>query len=491
MADAVSRKKLIARIFIGLAHAIWMVAFTWLWLNFGPTSSDEQLLIRASTLSKRLLLDIDDDRPKRNELMFVNVAGDVALIPRADGNGKNIVTDREALANFLGFLKKNPDYYKYILCDIIFDQKDETEEIGPLRDSMLREALTGLPRYIGSAETDDNGNIIKGIFPGKTAVVEYRAKKGSGFLKFKLYQDKNKSLPLIMYEDIHKGKMEHHGLAYTVNGKPSFNKLIMDFKVRQKHILDTTFYGGCYTLQSLAELLEIVEFEPDVFDFMKKHKPIVIIGDFTRADVHRTVVGEMGGTLILLNAYLTLTHGDAIISPGLIFLLFGAFFALSYLTFYSLPFMSSKAWRKFSQSTIGKFITGYLSIAVFLIILTIISYTFFHVHINILIIAVYIKVLERGINWFKKRKERKRSSKEEEAPQEGPHTYEFRAQGTSMYKPGAQTNSLVRQVSKMTKRGSEESNGEGKADYQPGRSMGHATTEGQGGANTKKSTGED
>ena len=77
MADAVSRKKLIARIFISLAHAIWMVAFTWLWLNFGPTSSDEQLLIRASTLSKRLLLDIDDDRPKRNELMFVNVAGEI------------------------------------------------------------------------------------------------------------------------------------------------------------------------------------------------------------------------------------------------------------------------------------------------------------------------------------------------------------------------------------------------------------------------------
>ena len=469
MAGTISRKKLLIRLSVSLAHAAWMVAFTWLWLNFGPTSSDEQLLIRASTLSKRLLLDFDDDRPKRDELMFVNVAGDVALIPRADGNGKNIVTDREALASFLGFLKKNPDHYKYILCDIIFDQKDETEEEGPARDSMLRDVLTGLPRYIGSAETDDKGNIIKGIFPGKTAVVEYRAKKGSGFLKFKLYQGKNKSLPLIMYEDINKGKMEHHGLVYTVDGKPSFNKMIMDFKVRQKHILDTTFYGGCYTLQSLAELSMIAEDDPSIFEFMKKNKPIVIIGDFTRADVHRTVVGDMGGTLILLNAYLTLTHGDAIISPFLVLLLFSAFLLLSYLTFYGLPFNTSNAWIKFTKSKIGKFITGYVSIAAFLIILTIISYSLFNVHINILIIAVYVKVLERGINWWDKRKERRHSSKQEMV-QEGPRTHEFDREDVSMYKPGQRTNALIRMVSREETVGTDEIQDE-EVTYKSGRSV--------------------
>ncbi|EAY25920.1 CHASE2 domain-containing protein [Microscilla marina] len=429
-----AKKRNIQGILWSWLHAAVMVLFTWVWLNFGPTSEDERLLIRASTIAKRLLFNIAPDRPQRHELMFINVAHDLDLIPRLDGNGKKLITNRAALARVLEFFKQHPDYYRYIVCDIVFDQADESEN-GRLKDSLLRAAFANLPRVVCAAGTNSKGALNQGLFPGKKAAVEYRARQGSLFLKFKLYQGKNKSLPLVMYEDIHQGKMASQGLGYTLNGRPSFNKMIIDFRVRQHHLRDTSFYGGYYTLQTMGELIDVYEFDADIFDFMKKHRPIVMIGDFTRADVHRTVVGQTAGTLILLNVYLGLVKGQSIISPFLVLLIWLGYFVLSYLTFYGLPFKTSNTWRRFSQTFFGKLIIEYISIALFLMLLTVLTYALFHVHLNILIMGVYIRLLYWVLSWRRRRKEQRHSPKQEQR-QEGPRPSEFDQKDISMYKPG-------------------------------------------------------
>ncbi|WP_299459214.1 hypothetical protein [uncultured Microscilla sp.] len=429
-----AKRKKMQGILWSLLHAAAMVLFTWGWLNFGPTSEDERILIRASTIAKRLLFNIDHDRPKRHELMFINVAHDLDLIPRPDGNGTNLITNRAALARVLEFFKQHPDYYKYIVCDIVFDQADESEN-GPLKDSLLRAAFANLPRVVCAAGTNGKGELSQGLFPGKKAAVEYRARQGSLFLKFRLYQGKNKSLPLVMYEDIHQGKMTSHALGYTVNGSPSFNKMIIDFRVRQHQLKDTSFYGGCYTLHTMGELIDLYEFDTSIFEYMKKHRPIILIGDFTRADVHRTVVGQTAGTLILLNTYLGLVKGQSIISPFLVLLVWLGYFVLSYLTFYGLPFKTSNAWHRFSQTLAGKLIIEYISIALFLMLLTVLAYAFFQVHINILIIGVYIRLLYWTLGWRRRRKEQRHSPKQEQR-QEGPRPSKFYQQDISSYKPG-------------------------------------------------------
>ena len=82
------------------------MAFSTLWLNSSFTYGDEKLLVQWSSIFKRVILQMDEDPPKKDYL-FINLAYDKTLIPREEGTGKEVITDRQLLASFFEVLKKH------------------------------------------------------------------------------------------------------------------------------------------------------------------------------------------------------------------------------------------------------------------------------------------------------------------------------------------------------------------------------------------------
>ena len=66
---------------ISFLHAFVLIAFTAVWMNTGFTYGDEQLLIKWSSIFKRLVLNIDVDPPKK-DFNFINLAYEKSLIER-------------------------------------------------------------------------------------------------------------------------------------------------------------------------------------------------------------------------------------------------------------------------------------------------------------------------------------------------------------------------------------------------------------------------
>ena len=116
------------------------------------------------------------------------------------------------------------------------------------------------------------------------------------------------------------------------------------------------------------------------------------MGDFTN-DMHETVLNKMPGTLILLNNYLSLKLGYHRIHFIWAFLLLITFSILSYNVFYSDAGLEGK------NTFVTLFFNSLFKYAITLIVISLVSYLFFHIQINILIISVYLNVLRSVVHY--------------------------------------------------------------------------------------------
>ena len=92
------RLKLIAG---SILHAVVLVIATLWLLQQNYTYGDERFVIRWSSIIKKIVFKIDD-KPPRNDLLFINTSYDNMLIDRLDDDGfqigNQVITDREKLA---------------------------------------------------------------------------------------------------------------------------------------------------------------------------------------------------------------------------------------------------------------------------------------------------------------------------------------------------------------------------------------------------------
>jgi hypothetical protein len=345
------------------------MAFSTLWLNSSFTYGDEKLLVQWSSIFKRVVLKMDEEPPKKDYL-FINLAYDKALIPREEGTGKDIITDRQLLADFFQVLKKHQDSIKYTVCDVLLKGSSDA-------DSALQASVRGLKKIVFPAQLSDSGTAEELAIQVPSAIADYEMVNG-GFLKFKLFQNKTvPTLPVYMYQQISGKELKQQFGWYFQGYKPVMNSLIIDYQIRTHELMDEAEYP----VINLSELMLLPE-EVIANDFLK-HR-FIIMGDFNN-DTHETIYGSTPGTLILLNVYLSLMDGQHLISFWWwIFLLVG-------FTFFSRRMLFPEPdpiTHKYANLWIPL-----LRSATFLSILSIVSYLIFKQHIQVLVLTLYVNVL--------------------------------------------------------------------------------------------------
>ncbi|WP_285060170.1 hypothetical protein [Pedobacter ginsengisoli] len=366
---------------ISFAHAFLLLGFTAWWMNTGFTYGDEQLLIKWSSILKRVVFQIDKDPPKK-DFIFINLAYEKALIPREDGLGNEVITDRDKLAHFFQIVKKHQKHIKFTFCDVFLQGRSE-------HDSLLESSVNGINNIVFPTHFADHGHIEKLDINVPRAIADYRM-ASSGFMKFKLFQsDSLPTVPLLLYEKLKKTKITHNLAFYLDDGRPSLNSMIIDYQIRAHEL----FEQSEYPVVTLSELLLLPE-EVMVNEFLKGR--FVILGDFN-TDVHETIFGSTPGTLILINVYLSLQAGQHLVSVWwMLFLLTG------YLVFSRIMLFPPPEDEDHPPSWFGPL----LGSATYLAVFSMVSYMLFNQHLQVLIITLYINLLrfiiqQRNAKWGK------------------------------------------------------------------------------------------
>jgi hypothetical protein len=355
--------------FISFLNAFVLLTFSIIWLHTPFTYGDEKFLIKWTSVVKRLVLQMDDDRPKDN-FMFINLAYEKALIPLEDNLGNEVITDREALAKFFNILQKHPSAAKFTICDVFLQGKSPF-------DKLLSKSISGVPNIVFPTHPDNNDKPEKLEIKVPTAMANYRSADES-FVKFTLlFEDQYKTIPVYMYEKLQHRKFSHTWGLYWDNGSPCLNSVIIDHKIRT----DEVFQNGKYPVVNLSELMLMPE-ELIVKEFLKDR--IIIMGDFVQ-DTHKTSFGIMPGSFILLNVYLSLIDGAHLIDISWLLFMITAFTLYSRIIIFN--------WQQPSLIKSSKWFLNLLKSATLLSIISICSYFLFNIGIQVLFLTFYTGIL--------------------------------------------------------------------------------------------------
>ena len=392
------KKRLFILIGVSILHSIILLFFTFWMLERNYTYGDENFLIKWSSIVKKIVLGIDS-KPPRGDFLFINTCYDNMLIDKLDDDGLPLgnlsVTDREKLTKFFEIINKNPDGYKYILCDIFFE--DESTSDVELNFQLSKAKNTLIP-YL----QDDTGKIKLPLFNINKGLATYNKISGS-FLKYKLLRnDSLKSIPLKMYEDIYKTSFIKKGIFTYLNNNLCLNNVIIDFKIRYYDILEEKS-ANSYPFINLGELLSL----PDSIVLESVKNRIVLVGDLKDRDIHPTAIGDMPGILILLNTYLTLANQENSIKLFMLLILLASYFFISIDVFSTKSFSERKIIQKLSKNKFGNFIVKFLGYIVYLSIVSLLIYFLYNMHINILIFAVYFKSMDSLLRFLRKKPDAK------------------------------------------------------------------------------------
>lgn len=385
-----------------LLHAILLLFFSLYWLSLPNIYSDEAFFIKWTSLIKKKIFKIDP-KPSPNEVLFVDISRNKTTIPRLNefeeysDYHQRVIVNRKHLADFLSLLSPYRDQIQHIFIDLLFENESPDDSL------FQHTALALKDKCLIASRLDDEGNYKSPIFDLPTALTTYQTSQGM-FLKYDLQlNDSLKTAPLALYERINEAKTTKWGGFHWINNKLALSAPVVDFKVRPLDFkVANALEDQHFSIHHMGTIIELSEFMDvqDVAAFFTNK--LILIGDFQQ-DMHPTIFGEMAGPLILYNAYLTLVKESYRISFAWLLLLLMGFWFLSYVAFMGLPFK----WPSFIKKPPQKWLEDTINESFILIIITILSYALFNIHINILILIVYLSIITFLWNqvpkFFKKR----------------------------------------------------------------------------------------
>ena len=364
-----------------------------------PVSGEKALLYRFELVRNYLF-------PRGNTVndstLLIDVSFDKTPVKATDEYGMPIgdiqITDRKKLFELLHELKKRDDY-KYILLDVFFGQKGETPQ-----DSALYATICSMPRIVIPYHSDEA--LADSSLKNKAGLADYTTtyKEGS-FVKYPYMSDEGMSLPLKMYKDVTGRTISKHCLLYADGWKLVRKSIVLTFDIYANSSYNEEgekvwYYLGADILGNEEErglLYELPELTKDKY---------IAIGAFQGDDNHSTYIGSVCGTLINLNAYFSLLHNHHVISISLVFILFFAFFVLSYLTLTrqdlrgftdSMTQKHSYRWRT-RMMTLSA-LCSWIGYSLFLTILCILTYVFLGEVYEIFITSTMFYMLSLAVKY--------------------------------------------------------------------------------------------
>lgn len=380
-------------------NALCMLLLALFWLSLPRTFGDESFFIKWTSIVKKSLLGIDK-KPAPNSVLYVDVLGSKAMVEISDpiyeeptGYHHAVITDRAQLAAFLQMVTKYGSDIPLFIIDISF------ENVSP-QDSLLQVAIDNFPfPLLGARRMDDKKKLSPSVIKLQTGVANYLSADNQ-FMKYPLFlNDSLPSLPLMAWAITEGKEYSNKRLWPRLDGRRSLHKPIIDFKIRPYDLntgnrKDTSGY----TLRAMGTLLHEWTFweEADIRALLKGKT--IILGDYYE-DEHETVFGTLPGPLIVHNAYLTLVQGESLIRWRWVLLLYGWFWWMSARTFKEVA--NRQPSKKDSvKSAVGRILVDSIDETFFLALVTILSYFLFNIHINILILLIYLKVVSYILRRF-------------------------------------------------------------------------------------------
>jgi hypothetical protein len=417
------KNKLTLYIACGL-NALMMMVVMFIWLNQYMILDDEVLLIKLTTGIKNHWLKLKE-QPNPDEFLFIDLTWEKTLADEKnqDGQviGKRPITDRTRIAQLLHSLNKNKDY-KFIILDVFFKDSANYRD-----DSLLQAEFSQVKNLlIPYHKRDKDDQPDKPIFKAPLALSDYE-QGNDQFIKYKIVQGNNfKTTPLVMYETLHpKDTLDRNGFIFHNMGKHiSINSFILNLRIWWNDIENSKEVSGLsndsirantdstrvkykkmYFTDLMAPGLPEVVYD-DIIHGNTKGK-ILVIGAFDEGDMHETIYGQTPGPLILLNAYLAILHKDNLINWSFIIFLFIGFYFISYKCFSNKDFLEiflKKAIKK--KGIVSKIVSiaGYL---LYFVLLSIISYFMFNIHLTVLVLSIYMEAVEFIRDFIEKRRANK------------------------------------------------------------------------------------
>ncbi len=376
-----------------------MLLLALFWLSLPRTFGDEAFFIKWTSIIKKSLLGIDK-KPAPNSVLYIDVSGSKAIVEIPDplyeeptGYHHAVITDRAQLADFLQAVARYGRGIPLVIMDISF------ENASP-HDSLLQAAIDSFPfPILGARRLDERHQLVPSVLQMQTGIANYLS-PDNNFMKYPLFlKDTLPSIPLMAWAITEGKKYNNKGLYPRLDGHRSLHKPIIDFKIRP-YDLNTGTRGDTlgYTLRAMGTLLyEWTFWEEADIKTMLKNK-IILIGDYYQ-DKHETVFGNLPGPLIVHNAYLTLVQGESLIPWKWLLLLYALFWWMSVRAFNEIA--NRKTDQKSSiKSAVGRIIVDSIDETFFLALGTILSYFLFNIHINILILLIYLKFVSYILRRF-------------------------------------------------------------------------------------------
>ena len=328
---------------------------------------------------------------------FVDYDGRLYSTPgdnRRAPSGRIALTDRRKLLDFLKAAKNSR--YRYIMLDVRFDDDIESDSVSL--------ALFGL---IGSME-----RIVFAVHEGSDPVADAPLDKAafgdynitafeSNAVKYPIVHGDRPSMASAMYSDLNGGRITTFGPLTFDRGALCLRSLFLDYPVRvfdRAVESDGLMPADYYYMNLGVDLLAGPDSVARIGDYVDGR--IVVIGDFDN-DVHDTSIGQLAGSLINLNAYISLSQGRHKISWPYVVMLFAiyALIALCLIKRQS-PVDMIPALRR-RKSTALRFLFSLVGFSVVLSLLSLLLYLAAGIIYSIVLPSLYFSLISL---WIEKRK---------------------------------------------------------------------------------------
>lgn len=386
-------KKFKFKFFLVLVNTLFLVLYT-IALQYGSlTRSDESKFLGWASTFKHNILGIDP-KPDEANVIFLDVSKDIVTVDDPDFTysgtdsilgAKVIIKDRKKLALLCRELNKNPNSYKYVFCDILFDYTSPDDAVfGP---------IIAKTKHLTATNIFENNQYIKPIFKISSGCVNYDLISQSSFSKMPLlYGDTIKSLPILVYENTTGIRVHKKNYLTYFDKQLAFNTIIPEMYYRPADLRRFDQDGKKANFFYLGDVITKRNF----FNDYLKGK-FIIIGDFS-GDKHSTFAGSIPGCIILFNIYLTLLNHAPIFSLVWVLLLLVIYFIISYLMIMHSEKKIKDIHDKIHVLFFKKMILKYISFIGILITIDLISYLFYATFISVFYIATYLTFLEMAID---------------------------------------------------------------------------------------------
>lgn len=342
-----------------------------------------------------------------DSIALVNVAYDKTLVDydgrlyntipgdnRRAPSGRIALTDRRKLLDFLKAAKDGG--YKYIMLDVRFDDDIESDSVS-----------LALFDLIGSMD-----RIVFAIHEGSDPVADAPLDKAafgdynitafeSNAVKYPIIHGGRPSMAAAMYSALNGGRISTFGPLTFDGSALCMSSLFLDYPVRvfdRAVESDGLMPADYYYMNLGVDLLAGPDSVARIREYVADR--IVVIGDFDN-DVHDTSIGQLAGSLINLNAYISLSQGRHKISWLYTALLFVIYFviALSLIKHQS-PVDMIPALRR-RKSTALRFLFSLVGFSVVLSLLSLLLYLAAGIIYSIVLPSLYFSLISL---WIEKRK---------------------------------------------------------------------------------------